>query len=218
MPQRQIQIRYGFITAKGEEMITIDVQQGSPEWFAARCGIPSASNFDKIVTSTGGVSKQSQKYMYQLAAERITGKTEEGFTSTAMERGKELEAEARSYYELLKGVEIKQVGVCYPDKKKLICASPDGLIGDDGLIEIKCPQAFASVGYLLAGTLPTDYIQQVQGQMLVTGRKWVDFVSYYPGLKPLIVRVDRDERFLIALDNELKKFVQELEEITEKLQ
>jgi putative phage-type endonuclease len=198
-------------------MITVDVQQGTPEWFAARCGIPSASNFDKIVTSTGAVSKQREKYLYQLVAERVTGRTEEPYTNGAMERGKEMEAEARQLYELINGVEIKQVGVCYPDKKKLWAASPDGLVGDDGLIEIKCPQAYAAVSYLLAGTLPTDYVQQVQGQMLTTDRKWVDFMSYYPGLKPMIVRVYRDEKFLLALDGELRKFAVELASLTERL-
>lgn len=198
-------------------MITIDVVQGTPEWFSARAGRPSASNFDKIVTTKGEPSKQAQKYMYQLAAERVTGKVEESYTNATIERGKEMEAEARKFYELTHDVKIGQVGLCFPDKKKLYCASPDGLVGEDGLIEIKCPMAFASVGYLLDGTLPTDYIQQVQGQMLVTGRKWVDFLSYYPGLKPMLVRVNRDERFLLALDGELKKFCIQLEEIVEKI-
>ena len=198
-------------------MITLDIQQGTPEWFAARCGIPSASNFDKIVTSKGDASKQSQKYMYQLAAERITGKSEENYTNPAMQRGTEMEAEARSLYEILTGNTVKQVGLCYRTEKKLYAASPDGLVGEDGLLEIKCPMAYASVGYLLDGTMPTDYIQQVQGQMLVTDRKWVDFMSYYPGLKPLIVRVMRDERFLIALDGELNKFCKELEATVERI-
>ena len=199
-------------------MITADVIQGSTEWFAARCGIPSASNFDKIITTAGTPSKQREKYMYQLAAERVTGKSEESFKSAAMERGIEMEAEARSLYELLRDTEIKQVGVCYPDEKKLCAASPDGLVGDDGLIEIKCPMSYASVGYLLdESALLKEYFQQVHGQLFVTGRKWTDLISYYPGLKPLIVRVNRDEKFIQALSNELELFVKQLDEITEKI-
>ena len=198
-------------------MIIDDAPQGTPEWFSARCGIPSASNFDKIVTSTGVPSKQAQKYLYQLAAERVTGRAEEGYTNAAMERGKETEQEARNLYEVLNDVQIQQVGVCFPDERKRFCASPDGLVGDDGLIEIKCPLAYASVGYLLDKTLPVDYVQQVQGQLLVTGRKWVDFLSYYPGLKPMIVRVDRDEKFISLLSEALERFVEELENVVRKI-
>ena len=147
----------------------------------------------------------------------MTGRTEESYSNAAMERGKETEAEARNLYEMLKDVEIEQVGVCFPDEKKLCAASPDGLVGIDGLIEIKCPMAYASVGYLLDGKLPTDYIQQVQGQLLVTNRKWLDFVSYYPGLKPLIVRVERDEKFLLSLHNALGVFCEELNSIVERI-
>ena len=198
-------------------MITADCVQGTPEWFAARCGIPSASNFDKIITTTGTPSKQAQKYMYQLAAERVTGRTEESYTNATMERGKETEAEARNFYEMLYDVKIEQVGVCYPDAKKLCAASPDGLIGKDGLIEIKCPLAYAAVTYLLEDGLPTDYFQQVQGQLYVTGRKWVDFLSYYPGIKPMIYRVTRDEKFLKALSVELEVFCSRLDEVVKKI-
>lgn len=198
-------------------MLTLEVEQKSPEWYAARCGIPSSSNFDKIITTSGEPSKQRLKYMYQLAGERVTGKSEESFQSQAMLRGVETEAEGRSFYEMLNDVKIEQVGVCYQDEKKLCAASPDGLIKKDGLFELKCPLVHTHVGYLLDSKLPTEYIQQVQGQLYVTGRKWVDFVSYYPGLKPLVVRVKRDEKFISALDSEMVRFVKELEELTEKI-
>lgn len=198
-------------------MITVDCIQGTPEWFAAKCGIPSASNFDKIITTKGEPSKSATKYMYQLAAERVTGRSEESYTNVAMERGKETEAEARNLYEMLHDVKIEQVGFCYPDEARTCGASPDGLIGKDGLIEIKCPMAFASVGYILEGVLPTDYIQQVQGQLYVTGRKWLDFLSYYPGLRPMIVRVQRDDKFIALLQQVLNNFCAELEKITEKI-
>jgi predicted phage-related endonuclease len=198
-------------------MIISDVVQGSPEWFAERCGIPTCSNFDKLITTKGEPSKSRTKYMYQLAGERITGQREESYQSAAMQRGVELEAEARSFYELMTGETVQIVGLCYADKKKRYACSPDGLIGEHGGIEIKCPQLSTAVEYLLKGVLPTEYYQQVQGSMAVTGRKWWDFVSYYPGMKPLIVRVERNEEFIKALKVELEIFCQELDEITEKL-
>ena len=198
-------------------MVIVDCAQGEKEWFAARCGIPSASHFDEIVTSKGEPSKQRLKYLYQLAGERITGKTVESYQNQAMLTGIEREDEARNFYEMLRDCKIKQVGTCYPDEKKLCAASPDGLVGKDGLIEIKCPLIYTHVGYLLDNKLPADYFQQTQGQLFVTGRKWVDFVSYYPGLKPLIVRVTRDEKFIKALAVEIEISCKQIDEITEKI-
>ncbi|HDY86625.1 MAG TPA: exonuclease, partial [bacterium] len=183
----------------------------------ARAGIPSSSNFDKIVTTKGVASKSAQKYMYQLAGEKITGLKAETYQSKIMEQASITEGEARDFYELVNDVKINQVGFCYRDDRKLYGASPDGLIGDDGLVEIKCPLLSTHVGYLLEAKLPTDYFQQVKGQLLVTGRKWVDFVSYYPGIKPLMVRVVRDEGFIASLNFELDLFCAELKQITEKI-
>ncbi len=195
-------------------MRIVDVQQGSPEWFAARCGTPSSSNFDKIVTSKGLPSKQRLKYLYKLAGETITGIVEESYQNAAMLRGKEIEGEARQFYGLVNGVEVKQVGFCIYNG---FGASPDGLIGDDGLVEIKCPIMSTHIGYLLEDKFPAEYFQQVQGQLLVTGRDWVDFISYYPGLKPLIVRVERDIKFTDGLEIELITFCSELRELVEKI-
>lgn len=197
-------------------MISHDAPQGTPEWMAARCGIPSASRFDMIVTTKGEPSKQAQKYLYQLAGERVSGKTEETYQNAAMQRGIEMEAEAVALYEMLR-FKTTEVGVCYPDEKKLVAASPDRLVGNDGLLEVKNPLIYTHVGYLLEGTLPMDYFQQVQGQLYVTGRKWCDFMSNYGGLPPLIIRVERDEKFITALDSELKKFCAELAIVTEKI-
>ncbi len=196
-------------------MKIIDCEQGSQQWHACRAGIPSASNFDMIVTSKGEPSKQAQKYMYRLAGERITGIPEETYQNAAMQRGVELEAEARMFYEMTNDCKIEQVGFCLADGGW--GCSPDGLVNGDGLIEIKCPSMAVHVGYLLDGKVPTDYFQQTQGQLLVTGRKWLDFVSYYPAMKPLIVRVERDEVFIGKLEEELEKFVSELEEIVNKI-
>ena len=192
-------------------------EQQTAEWFAERCGIPSASNFDKIITTSGEPSKSRLKYMYQLAGERIIGIREEGFLNDAMKRGVEMESEARYLYEMLYDVKIEQVGLCFPDEKKLVACSPDGLVGEDGLIEIKCPNLATHVGYIVDKKLPTEYFQQLQGQLFVTGRAWVDFVSYYPGLKPLIIRATRDEKFIKALASELELFCQQLNEIVSQI-
>lgn len=195
-------------------MKIIECIQGSPEWVAVRCGIPSASNFDMIVTSKGEPSKQREKYLFRLAGETITGIPEESYKNGAMERGIVMEEEARQLYQLATGGEVKQVGFCLADGYG---ASPDGLIGDNGCLEIKCPTMAVHVGYLLDNKLPTEYLQQAQGQLLATGREWCDFVSYYPGLKPLIIRVVRDEKFIKSLAIELEIFVKELKEVVEKI-
>lgn len=198
-------------------MIVLEMEQGTAEWHAARCGIPTASNFDKIVTSKGEPSKSAQKYLYKLAGERVVGKAEETYKNAAMERGIEMEAEARALYEMLNDKTVNQAGICYKDELKLFSCSPDGLVGEDGLIEIKCPEIHTHVEYLLQDKLPTEYVQQVQGQLFVTGRQWCDFMSYYPGLKPLVVRVKRDEAFIKALVVELEVFCKNLDEVTEKI-
>ena len=198
-------------------MKVVDCIQGTPEWMAARCGIPTASNFDKIVDTTGKPSKQRTKYLYQLAGERIAGKIEETHQNAAMLRGIEMESEARGLYSLLSGQEVVQVGLCLSEGKAGYGASPDGLIGEDGGVEIKCPLVSTHVSYLLANKLPSDYFQQVQGGLLVTGRKWWDFVSYYPGLRPLLIRVEPDKAFQKALKVELELFVNELDDIVAKI-
>ena len=198
-------------------MITLSVKQGSLEWLAARAGLPTASNFDRIITTKGEPSTQQQKYLYQLAGERLTGMPMETYTNGNMERGKELEAEARKVYEFVTDNEVAQVGFCLESEERKYGCSPDGLIGDKGGIEIKCPTLPVAIEYLDKGILPTAYYQQVQGCLLVTGRAWWDFVSYYPGLPLLIVRVGRDERFLATLSENLCFFYGELEELMKKL-
>ena len=198
-------------------MYTLDVEQLSEEWFAARCGIPTASNFDKIVTSKGAPSTQSKQYMYKLAGETIIGIKEESYQNAAMQRGIEIEPEARGLYELMNDVEVDLVGLCYPDEHRDFSCSPDGLVGEEGGLEIKCPLIHTHVEYLLNGKLPKKYVQQVQGSMLISGRKWWDFMSYYPGLKPLVVRVERDEKFIAKLKSELDTFCNELKAVVQKL-
>ncbi len=195
-------------------MKIIDCVQGTPAWFAARCGIPSASNFDMLITTKGEPSKQRQKYLYRLAGETITGIVEESYTNAVMERGKVMEAEARQLYQLVAGEEVKEIGFCLADGYG---ASPDGLVGKEGLLEIKCPLISTHVSYLLENKLPSEYFIQTQGQLLFTGKKWVDFISYYGSMKPLIVRTFRDEKFIKSLRVELELFVNELKEVINKI-
>jgi hypothetical protein len=152
-----------------------------------------------------------------LAGESITGKKTETYQSAAMTRGIEMEPEARALYEMLTDNEVQQVGCCYKDEKKNYLCSPDGLIDPDGGWEGKCPLIHTHVEYLLKNKLPTAYIQQVQGSLFITGRKWWDFTSYFPGLPMLIVRVKPDKEFHAKLKKELDKFVVELAAMIKKL-
>ncbi len=199
-------------------MIIVDIPQGSDEWFLEKLGKPSSSNFSKIVTSKGDPSKQSKDYLYRLAGELVSGVPTETYSSAAMERGVMMEEEARGMFQIVKEIDIEQVGVVYPDKKKKYLCSPDsiGLLANKGL-EIKCPLVHTHVGYLLANKLPTKYIAQVQGSMLVTGYDSWWFMSYYPILPPLIIEVERDEEFIGKLKDQLDVFYKELKKITKKL-
>lgn len=198
-------------------IIVDDILQCSPEWFTLRAGRPSASCFDQILTpKTMKPSSQAEKYLYTLAGERLTGCKAETFKSQWMERGTELEDEARALFQLVQGVEVKQVGMIYPDEKRLYSCSPDGVLDGTGL-ELKCPAMHTHIGYLLSGSLPTDYICQVQGAMLITGFMYYWFMSYYPGLPPLIVRVERDDAFCARLKIELLSFCERLDEVEKRL-
>jgi hypothetical protein len=197
-------------------MKIISCEQGSPEWHAARCGIPTASNFDKLVTSAGAPSKQAQSYLYALAAERITGRAVELQPTAAMDEGSRREEESRIVYAMLREVEVVQVGFCVSDDGRWGC-SPDGLVGPDGLVELKNTSGKVAVEYLIGGRVPPEYFAQVQGQLLVAGRAWVDFVSYFPGLPVLIVRVPRDVAFIAALEKALDQFCKDLDHLCEDL-
>ena len=190
-------------------------EQGSFEWLAARLGIPSASMFAKIVTTKGAWSTSADTYINQLVAERLTGEREEVFQSHHMIRGTELEPDARDLYSLMTNSEVIEVGFCLHDTLAAGC-SPDGLIGEDGGLEIKCPAPSTHVEYLRGGVLPSKYKQQVMGCLWITGREWWDFVSYHPTMKPLIVRVERDEEYIAALEKCVTKAVNLIDENVEK--
>lgn len=190
-------------------MIILDCEQGTDEWKLARSGIPTASSFDKIITPTGSASTQAEAYMNKCLAEWLTGSPAESFRGEWMERGIALEGDARSLYELIKGVEVQQVGLVYLDDDRLVSCSPDGLT-DDGGFETKCPAPHTHVSYLLDGRMPNKYKPQVQGSMWITGRPHWDFMSFHPEMKPVLVRVHRDERYIKLLADEVMLFVDEM--------
>lgn len=168
-----------------------DIDQGSQAWFDLRRGLPTASCADKLLTPTGRLSAQSEGYLNALLAERA------GFADEPMEptpwmlRGIELEPQARAMFELEKGLTVEQVAFVTTDDGRAGC-SPDGLIDDVGF-EVKCPRCSTHIGYLRAGALPPYYRPQVHFSMAVTGFERWWFMSYFPGLDPLIVLVERDE-------------------------
>jgi hypothetical protein len=199
-------------------MKIIEVVQGSPEWYAAKCGIPSASNFDKIVTASGEPSKQRDKYLHQLACEKITKRPTEEYSNANMERGQALEEEGRAFYRLLTGKKVTTTGFWVTEGKFIVGCSPDSLVDKNGLNEIKCPLAPTHVLYLLnPEKLERDYWQQCQGQLLVTGRKWVDLMSYYPGMRSVIARIKPHKKFQGVLVAELRLFCAELDKLVRKI-
>jgi putative phage-type endonuclease len=197
--------------------IILDCEQRSETWFQAILGNPGASSIDKIITTKGEPSKSRDDYMMTLAAERITGKGEVGFTTQAMLNGIEREAEARTLFEMVRGVEIQQVGVIFKDDLRLCHCSPDGLVGDKSGIEIKNPLSKTHCKYLLAGKLPTEYFCQIQFSLYVSERETWWFMSHYPGIKPFIAECFRDEKWIEKCEKELIAFNQELFQTVEKL-
>ncbi len=197
--------------------IIMNCEQRSPEWFSAICGNVGASSIDKIITTKGERSKSREDYMYTLAAERITGQQEVGFMTQAMQNGIEREAEARALFEMAMGVEIEQVGLIYKDDRKLCHCSPDGLVLDYSGIEIKNPMSKTHIKYLLGNRLPTEYFCQVQFSLFVAERQSWWFLSHYPGLKPFMVEVYRDEKWIDKMVKELDEFNDELAILVETL-
>lgn len=195
-----------------------DIEQGSQEWLSLRLGIATASNFNKIITSTGKESSQLKQYAFDLASDYFLTEPESTFKSEAMQRGNDLEAEAKNYYSLLTDTEVEEVTFI---KKDQIGYSPDGLISSNGLIEIKCPLKKNHLKYLIDNKLPTDYVAQVQGGLYISGREYCDFISYHPlfqeDKKMLIVRVERDEEFINKLATLLEKTIELKQEFINKI-
>lgn len=198
-------------------MRIVDCKQGEQVWLAARCGVPSSSQFDRIITQDGTPSKQRSKYLLELAGERLTGKPQEIFKTGPMQRGTELEPEAREFYEMVNKVDVEQVGFCVREEEFTAGCSPDGLLRPNGGMEIKCPTAPVHISYVLGNKLPSEYFHQVQGSLFITGFEWWDFFSYFPSIRPLQVRVEPDFRFHAMLKAALIDFCAELDSIVTKL-
>ena len=188
--------------------VLVEVEQRSDAWQKLRVGIPTASCFDKIITpATGRASASAVAYRRELLAEWLMGEPVSIKESGWMQRGTEMEPDARAFYEFGADAEVTEAGFVFLDERRLIGCSPDGLVGDDGLVEIKCPAPHTHVGYLIDSRLPTAYIPQVQGALWVTGRQWCDFVSYSDTMESLIVRVNRDESYIAKMATLIEAFV-----------
>jgi len=191
-------------------MIILDHEQGSPEWLAARLGKPSASMFNKLITLTGKPSTSADGYINELIAERLTGKSEPFHVTEWMERGTALEPEAREAYEFISGNEVIETGFILDTDWEFGC-SPDGLILDQGGLEIKCPAPRTMVSYLRDAQVGVKkYWQQIQGCMWITRRGWWDFFAYHPEMPHVLVRVERDDDYIAKLATEVDKAVAEI--------
>lgn len=190
--------------------------QQSVEWYELRLGIPTASEFSKIVTPTGKLSKQARDYAFRLIAEAVLQETTESLNKLEwLSRGRELEPEAARLYEFQYDLSTKTVGLITNDDGTL-GASIDRLVGDKGCLEIKCCAAWTHIGHMIDG-FGNDYVPQVQGQLLISEREWCDRFSYHPKLPPHCERTYRDEDFLKILEQSLKDFLEMKSEMIEKV-
>lgn len=195
-------------------MQIIECEQGTPEWFAARAGIPTASMFKTVMAMgpKGGKSATRVDYLNKLAGELLTGEPMVNYVSPDMERGKLMEDEARDLYAFQNGIEPQRVGFIRNGDKG---ASPDSLLGASGGLEIKSAAAHVQIERLLDGGLPAEHKAQVQGSLWVAEREFWDFASYCPKLPLLVVRVYRDETYIAKLANDVDLFNTELRQTVE---
>lgn len=194
-----------------------DCEQGTPEWLLIRAGVPTASEFATVMASGrgGGESKTRRKYLLTLAGERLTGECVPDYTNHHMERGKAMEAEARALYSFRNDIELQRAGFILNEEQRA-GVSPDSLIGSDGMLEVKTKLPHLQLEALIDNVLPPEHKAQCQGALWVTARQWLDFVSYWPKLPPLIVRVHRDEPYIAALKMAVADFNGELDKIVER--
>jgi len=193
-----------------------DIAQGTPEWFAARLGKVTASRVADVVAKTKtGYGASRANYMAELVAERLTGATAERFQNDAMRWGTEKEPDARMAYEFATEADIEQVGFVIHPRISESGASPDGLVGALGLVEIKCPNTATHIETLIGQAVPGKYVTQMQWQMACTGRAWCDFVSFDPRLPSemslFVRRVERDDAVIAELEQEVARFLEELD-------
>ena len=199
------------------------MQQRSADWYAIRCGRATASRIADIVARTkSGPSASRANYAAQLVAERLTGYIEPGFTSPAMQWGVDTEAEARMAYGMYAGALVDEVGFVEHPRVAMSGASPDGLVGADGLVEIKCPNTATHIETLRGAPVAAKYRDQMQWQLACTGRAWCDFASYDPRLPETlrlhVTRIDRDDARIAELEREVAAFLAEVAETVAELE
>lgn len=195
------------------DVVIYDCEQNSPEWLEARRGIPTASKFSDVMAKGQGITRK--KYLHTLAGEILTGERQEGYTNAHMERGHAMEEDARTMYAFMHDADPVLVGFM---RRGRAGASPDALIGDDGLLEIKSKLPHLQLDCLERkdGSLPPEHKTQVQGQLWVANRDWCDFVSYWPKMPLFYVRVYRDEPFIETMAQSVADFTGELDALVAK--
>jgi putative phage-type endonuclease len=198
------------------------LEQRTPEWFAIRCGRVTASRIADLMAKTkSGYSTSRANYRAQLVVERLTGVVEQSYCNAAMQHGIDTEAEAREAYQQHMLCTVEEVAFVAHPKIDMAGASPDGLVGDDGMVEIKCPNTATHIETLLGGTVADKYLKQVQFQMACTGRAWNDFVSYDPRLpetmRLFVQRVPRNDAMIAEIEAEIVSFLAEVDATVEAL-
>ena len=198
-------------------MIALDLEQGTPEWLQARLGIPTASQFYRLITpKTGKPSAQSADYLCELLAEWMLGHPLDMEENDWMARGRELEPSAIEFYQLQRDVDVERCGFALLDDRSAGC-SPDGLVGLDGGLEIKCPSPAKHVAYLLGQESMDKYTPQIQGCLWITGRAWWDRLSFHPELPPHLTRIERDEKFIATLSQIVADFCGQLADAKKRI-
>lgn len=195
----------------------LNVIQGSDDWKKARLGYISASNIDAVMAKGKGVSRRN--YLVKVVAERLSNEIGEGYTNSAMEWGVKTEPLARIAYEVSRGTLVEQVGFYKHPTIQWVGVSPDGLVGEDGLVEIKCPNTTTHIDYIDNAKVPSEYYKQVQCQLWVTGRQWCDFVSFDPRIKRelFVIRANRDEELIKEMEAEVLVFLDDAQKLYERL-
>lgn len=202
--------------------MTADIVQGSLEWFAERRGKVTASRIaDMVARTKSGWGASRANYAAQLVAERLMGESAPGFTNESMRWGTETEPQARAAYEFFRDASVTEVGFATHPAISMAGASPDGLVGDEGLVEIKCPNTATHIETLLGGSIPGKYGAQMQWQMACTGRAWCDFVSFDPrmpqSMSLFVKRMMRNDAEIAALEIEVRSFLGEVDATVARL-
>jgi putative phage-type endonuclease len=199
------------------------IEQGSPEWFAARCGKVTASKIADMMarTKAGAWGAGRANYMAQIISEILTGTVAESFSNAAMQWGVNTEPQARAAYEFVTDFTVEKVDFIVHPRIARSGASPDGMVDPDGLVEIKCPNTATHIDTLIDKAVPSNYILQMQWQMACTGRKWADFVSFDPrmpdNMQLFIKRIERDTKTIATLEVEVQEFLVEIDAKVSKL-